>query len=198
MSETVNSTIILLGLRDERNHAAWQQFCARYEPMLIATARRAGLADADAHDVVQETILTFVRKFRAGAYDADRGRLRAWLQGIAFNKIREARRRLARREVQIVSAGDSTGMINRVPDVNELSQIFEEQWQKAVLEECLAQLRSQVDPRTIEAFRLYALEELPAEQVAERLGVSRNAVYISKTRVLTRLRKLQTDIEEQW
>ena len=42
------------------------------------------------------------------------------------------------------------------------------------------------------------LKGWPAEKVAEGLGMSRNAVHISKTRVLSHLRKLRPRIAEVW
>ncbi|MFH0980705.1 MAG: protein kinase [Planctomycetota bacterium] len=42
---------------------------------------------------------------------------------------------------------------------------------------------------TYQAFDLYARKDRPAREVAKLLGLSRNAVYIAKTRILARLRE---------
>ncbi|MCH7720336.1 MAG: sigma-70 family RNA polymerase sigma factor [Planctomycetes bacterium] len=55
-----------------------------------------------------------------------------------------------------------------------------------------------VDTTTYEAFRLYVLEEWKPARVAEHLGVTRNAVYLAKNRVINRMRDLQAETEEIW
>ena len=195
---TITSTALLDGLRDRGNSAAWQQFMERYEPMLMACAKRAGLGEHDSRDVVQETLIAFMEAYREGKYERDRGRLRHWLQGIVFNKVRQAWRRHQKREVQIVDETSATNFINRVPDEAEMTDIFEEEWEQAVLNECLREARRQVDEKTFQAFKLYTMDSWPPEKVAEHLGITKNAVYVYKKRVLSRLRRLQEQITEVW
>jgi RNA polymerase sigma-70 factor (ECF subfamily) len=196
MSTTVTSTTLLQGLRQEGNDQAWREFCARYGPVLMAFARRAGFQEHDAQDVIQETLVVFLERFRAGDYDRKRGRLRAWLQGIAFNKVCEAQRRPAQREVQVADAAGTTRFLDRIPDDHELTDLFEQEWERAQLSACLQLARAHVDPQTFQAFRLYALEDWPADRVAANLGITRDAVYVHKSRVLRHLRELQRDMEE--
>lgn len=198
MLTTATSTSLLEGLRRTGDDQAWRQFCMRYEPALLSMVRRAGLREADARDVVQETLLAFLESFRGGRYNRDRGRLRSWLKGILLNKIKEARRRLARQEVQVADKTDATRFMNGISDEQELTDVFEEEWERQVIAECLREVRRQVDAPTFQAFELYAMENWPPEKVAKHLGISRNAVYISKSRVLTRLRGLQKEMPEIW
>lgn len=204
MDETKTSTLFLEGLRQPGNEDAWRCFNQRYQPMLLNFARRCGISEADAPDVVQDCLASFVQAFREGRYDRDKGRLRSWLQGIAFNKIREARRRFAHREKQAPDrhppdgGSDATAFLDRVPDERQLSDVFEQEWERGVLAECLQQARRSVDPQTFEAFELVALKGCSPERAAEQLGISRNAVYLCKSRVLSRLRQLQQEIAELW
>ncbi len=198
MLTTVASTVLLQALHHEGNQEAWRQFCARYEPMLLGFARRSGLREQDARDVVQSTLLSFVEGLRDGRYDPERGRLRSWLQGVAFNKIREARRQLARREVQVADGTGSTAFMNRIPDDRELTDIFEEEWERGIMADCLREVRRQVRDKTFEAFRLYVMQNWPAQKVAEHLGISRDVVYSNKQRVSSRLRKLARELADIW
>jgi len=63
--------------------AAWRRFDARFRKPIIAFARKMGASAADAEDVAQSTIETFIRKHRDGEYDRGKGRLSTWLFGIA-------------------------------------------------------------------------------------------------------------------
>lgn len=58
------------------------------------------------------------------------------------------------------------------------------------MEAALDDIRREFDPATFQAFDLYARKDMPAREVARLLGLSRNAVYIAKTRVLARLREI--------
>lgn len=198
MLTTATSTSLLEGLRREGDERAWREFCSRYEPVLLALARRAGFREQDARDVVQETLIAFLEGFRAGRYERERSRLRSWLKGIVVNKIRETRRRLAKPEIQVADKTDATAFMDAVPDDYELTDVFDEEWEQQVLTECLREVRNQVDAPTFQAFELYAIENWPPEKVAKHLGISRNAVYISKSRVLSRLRDLQKEVSEIW
>lgn len=194
---TITNTDLLVGLRDRDNAVVWSQFFERYQPMLVCFAKRLGLNESDAQDAAQDTLMAFISAYREGGYDRERGRLRTWLFGIASHKVRDMQRKRGR-EMVITDNADSTAFLNKVPDDEHLSQVWEAEWQQAIVRHCLAEVRKQVKPKTMEAFELFALQGLPAEQVASRLGMTENAVWIAKNRVLTRLREMQKQIEESW
>ena len=55
------SVTLLHRLRQPANQAAWQQFVQLYTPLLFYWARKSGLADADAADLVQELLVVCER-----------------------------------------------------------------------------------------------------------------------------------------
>ena len=81
---TRTTTALLEALLDPADDEVWQDFDRRYRPILIAFAQRLGLPDEDA---AQDTLTRFVRSYREGKYDRDRGRLRSWIIGIARHCI---------------------------------------------------------------------------------------------------------------
>jgi RNA polymerase sigma-70 factor, ECF subfamily len=195
--DTVTSLTLLEGLRNPEDQVAWRRFADRYQPMMLSFARRLRLDDNDALDAAQETMLAFVTAYRREAYDRGKGRLRSWLFGIAHRKIVEIHRR-RRKERVLADRSDVTGFLETIESPDAAEPLWEQEWQRAVLQACLAEVGKHVDHDTLESFRLYVLEEWPAEKVAAHLGLSRNAVYINKNRVLNRLRELQRWMEEIW
>lgn len=185
---TRTSTILIEGLKDPENRACWEAFDARYRPLILAVARRLGLQDADAEDAAQDTIAAFIQGYRRGDYQRGKGRLRDWLCGIAGNKARDVFRR-GGREKLIADKTDGTLFFSKVEDA-KLQQAWEDEWNQAVLRQCLAQVREELPARSYEAFQLFALEQLPAREVARRLQVSEDFVYQVKHRVLARIREL--------
>ena len=183
------STTLLKGLQDPQNDRAWQRFYARYLPMLLSHAKRMGLPDADAQDAAAQTLTTFVTAYWAGGYKRERGRLKSWLGGIIQNKVRKALARRRPVSLDAPSSGERGRTIEPVaPDVQE--EVFEREWQLDRLNAALEILRRQSDPNTYQAFDLYALKDWPVAKVASFLNITPNAVYISKTRTLKRLRKI--------
>ena len=81
------SPTLLMRLRDLRNHASWQHFHEIYRPLLASVAARAGLADADVQDVVQETLVEVAKEMPAFRYDPARGRFKGWLLTIIRRRI---------------------------------------------------------------------------------------------------------------
>jgi RNA polymerase sigma-70 factor, ECF subfamily len=195
---TITNTDLLVGLKDRNNDSVWQDFFSRYQPMLVAFAKRLGLREDDAQDAAQEALMAFVSAYREGGYDRDKGRLRTWLFGIASHKIRDLQRKRRGKEIMIVDNPDTTGFFNKVPDDQEVSGVWDAEWQKAMLRQCMEEVRKQVKPNTMKAFELFAVQGLPAEKVAEQLGITENAVWIAKNRVLSRLREVQKFMEENW
>lgn len=92
-----------------------------------------------------------------------------------------------------MSHGVNIAALESIPDPSPppnalFEDAFEKEWHKVAMEDALDQIRREVDPQTFQAFDLYALKEQPASEVAKLLGMSRNAVYIAKTRILARVR----------
>ncbi|MBL0922201.1 MAG: hypothetical protein IBJ10_08755 [Phycisphaerales bacterium] len=184
-AEWVTTTTILQRLRDF-DDPAWEAFVLRFRRPVEAFARERGLTLGEAEDVAQDTLLAFANAYRQGRYSRESGRLSSWLFGIAQNKVRESRRRSVR------------GAAQPLPDLLDESEqaAWEDAWRRETLAVCLERVRAEVDQRTFDAFEGYAIRNRPAAAVAHDLGVTRNAVFIAKHRVLSRVRELRREYEE--
>lgn len=194
---TVTNTLLLDGLQ-RKDDAVWSQFVARYRPMLVRFAQRQGLSEDNADDAAQQTLIAFCSAYQEGKYARELGRLRHWLFGIARNQIRNTRRKVNRREVQVVEDSDETNIFQRQPDDTDMEKIWEEEWQASLLKQCLEEIRREHDAKSIEAFELFAWKGLPAQQVADQLGLTPNAVFIIKHRIMKRIKELLPRMEEIW
>lgn len=195
--KTVTSTTLLELLLQAGDADGWKQFHDRYWPMIVAFARKQGLGDNDAEDVGQETVMAFIQSYGNGGFDRGKGRLRSWLFGIASHKCTDVLRRRMRENV-VCPETSGTCFLDRIPSADEMETTWSAAWQHAVLKACLAEVAQEVQPKTYEAFDLYVLQEWPVENVAAKLGMTENAVYIAKNRVLSRARELLPRMEEIW
>ena len=189
--------MLLNGLGNPSDEASWGEFDSRYRPLVLAVGRRLGLQEADAEDAAQEAMTAFVAAYRQKQYDRKKGRLRDWLRGIASHKIRDIQRKRSRREKPIADESQGTRFLNQIED-HHIETFWEDECRKAILRQCLKEVRPEVAPKTFQAFQLFALEQWPAKQVASHLQVSEDVVYQSKSRVLARVREVLPQMEEIW
>jgi RNA polymerase sigma-70 factor (ECF subfamily) len=189
---TTTSTALLEGLRSPGNHLVWHRFCERYQPTIVRYGQSAfGLGEHDAEDAAQQTLAAFHEQYMRGDYDRNRGRLRGWLFGIATNQIRQVQRKNSRRRV--VSASEhleANDIADLAADDATLEQQWEQEWQRAVYQQCMVEVRRQFNAQTVEAFEMYARDGASARDVATRFGMTVNAVYLAKQHILKRIREL--------
>lgn len=192
---TTTSSVLLEGLQDSANDSVWREFDERYRPIIVGFARRVGLTAADAADVAQETMVQFLRDYRAGKYERGRGRLRSWIIGIARHRVAELNRRIAARKEY---RGESA--IAHLPDERRLTEVWDAECQRAIVTLAIAELEetSRLNARTIEAFKLQAVDQTPPAEIAVKLGMSVRAVYLAKHRCLGRLREIITTLTEAY
>lgn len=200
VTRTTTSTQLLEGLRDPKNDTVWRHFVERYRPMLVGYAMNAFHFDTtDAEDAAQVALAAFAKAYRRGQYDREKGRLRNWLFGIATNRLNDLARKKARvREVQVGSQTDGAGLIPSIAAEDQLELMWEEEWRRAVYGHCMEEVRFQFDPKTVRAFEMYTQNGLAAGQVAEKLGMTANAVYLARHHVLKRIREMLPRIENIW
>ena len=86
---------LLSRLKDWQDHASWQDFFDTYWKLIYSVARKAGLTDAEAQDVVQETVVLVARQLPGVRYDRRLGPFKKWLLNLTYWRVCE---QLGRRE----------------------------------------------------------------------------------------------------
>lgn len=168
---------------------AWRDFHAVYTPFLLGLAKRMGRRGPDAEEVAQAVLVDLFQGRATFGYDRSRGRFRDYLKRVVVSRLSKLLRQARR-------AGTPTGDVPE-PWADDLEQHWEEEYRQHILREALSVVRAQVEPRTYQAFDLYALQGAEAREVARFLEVSAGAVYTSKTRVLERLRLVMQELMDQ-
>src|SRR2546423_58675 len=78
---------LLNRLKDWEDKASWKDFFDTYWKLIYGVARTAGLNDAEAQDVVQETIIAVAQKMPNFKYDSSAGSFKAWLMQLTRWRI---------------------------------------------------------------------------------------------------------------
>ncbi len=192
--EWVTTTQVLEELKISNDSAVWNKFTDSFRPVVINFAKKLGLSNDDAEDAAQETMLVFVKAFRDGKYNREKGRLRDWLFGVARRVTLNLRKNKPLEQL-IADKSTGTSYWDLIEDDRNLKLSWETEWRQMVLTNCLEQARKEFDSKIFKAFELYAIEQKAIDEVTRNLEMSRNAVYIAKSRVLSRLRQLEKQFE---
>lgn len=186
MTET--SVSLLDRVRCQSDGEAWKRLANVYSPLIRGWMRRdLLLSDHDADDVLQE-VLTVVAR-RVAEFDRQRtGSFRAWLKSITVNCLRA----FAKKHRNHAGTGDSAvlDLLNQIEDPDaDLSQQWDREHDECVMKQLLDDVKKHFTESTWLAFQRTALENAPAEIVAAELGMTANAIFIARSRVMTRLRQ---------
>jgi len=193
--EWQTTSTILGELRDHRNETAWPDFVERFREPIRRFAMSLGLPEQESEDVAQEALLAFAEAYRDGKYQRERGRLSSWLFGITYRHVLRGRRNRVRAPANVAGDTGGTDYWAALPDESTLAEQWDQQWQAAVLRQCLQRVRVEFEPTTVEAFELSVRDGRSAEEVATALNVPLKSVYNAKHRVLNRIRQLTEELE---
>lgn len=181
------------------DRARWQEFFDTYWRLIYGVARKAGLSDAEAHDVVQETVLGVARNI--ARYDRQAGSFKSWLLQLTRWRIVDQIRKRSPAENQRPAADDSgrdTALIDRVPDEAAacLESVWDEEWRRSLLETALERLKRKVNARHFQVFDCAVAKRWPVARIATELRVSAAQVYLIKHRLAGMLKKEIAALEE--
>jgi len=183
------SASLLDRLHGPADPTAWDRLTAVYSPLIRGWLRKQNVRDDDAEDLVQEVLVVVVRRFPDFEHNGRTGAFRAWLRMIAVNVSRDfwKARRL---RPAVVGGSDFGAVLDRLADpTDDLSREWDKEHDLFVARRLLEILRPQFEEKTWTAFERFALKGEAAAEVAKDLGITSNAVFIAKSRVLARLRE---------
>jgi RNA polymerase sigma-70 factor (ECF subfamily) len=184
---------LLSRLRKGKDDGSWQEFFDLYWRLIYGVAMKFGLSDAEAQDVVQETIIAVHRKIPEFRYDPRKGSFKSWLLTLTRWRLLDyLRKRKASVGMGFNPPGDNreTPLIERIPDEsqNPFEGIWDQEWSNNLRAVALERVKKQVDPKQFQIFDLYVLKEWPAGKVGKSLKVSLTQVYLAKHRITKLLR----------
>jgi RNA polymerase sigma-70 factor (ECF subfamily) len=169
-------------LRQSQQPIDWERFVRLYTPLLCHWASRLGLREPDVADFVQDVFMLLVRKLPRFEYDSQK-RFRGWLWKVTLNRLRENKRRWHLKAHQQDGAFWRQLAASEGPDA-----LTEAEYRQYVIHRMLEILKDDFETTTWKAFWECVMNDRPGTEVARELGITENAVYLAKGRVLRRLR----------
>ena len=189
------SLIARLGNWDEQGK--WQEFFETYWQLIYGVACRAGMKDDEAQEVVQETCIAVAKNITR--YDSKAGPFKAWLLQMTRWRITDQlRKRPKNRHIRHDDDTRLTATMDRLPGSGEAAfeTVWEEEWQRHVLDSALAKLKRRVDAKHFQIFDCAVSKGWSASKTAKALGVNIAQVYLVKHRLKGMLKKELEGLEE--
>ncbi len=194
---------LLSRMRDLGDSESWSTFFETYWRLIYNVARKRGLSDDQAQDVVQETVIAVARKMPEFRYDPAKGSFKHWLLLICRRRIQDHLRRLySSRILAQPGPEDLAFATENVPDPvpppdAQMESDWEQAWRENILEMALARVRSRANPKHYQVFDCCVLRNMRASETASMLGLSAAQVYLAKHRISTAVKRAAREIEAE-
>lgn len=184
-------------LKNWQDQSSWQDFFDTYWKLIYDVARRSGLTDTEAQDVVQETMISVARHMPNFHYDPALGSFKAWLLNLTRWRITDQLRKRNHFPHSRSSSDDTATAVGTVselidPASEDISKLWDTEWERNLLDAAIARVKRSVDPRKYQIFDLCTNKGWRPEKVAETFGVPVGQVYLAKHRVT---RMIKTEVK---
>lgn len=157
---------------------AWNEFHARYAPMIIKFAQRLGLPAQDVDDVVQDVMIGFFSRSPTFTYDPAKGRFRGYLKVCTHHAAQ-------RRRQNTKAIASDPSRLAEVVDEAAIDHLWEDVWESELLRRTVEELRLEMgSTKAFQAFEQHVMFERPADIVATALQMHLNSVYRAKDQIV--------------
>jgi RNA polymerase sigma-70 factor (ECF subfamily) len=176
---------LLVRIRAAHDADAWRQFVQLYAPLVYGFARKSGLQDADAADLVQDVLHQVASAAGRLDYDPRKGSFRSWLFQVIRNRMHKF---LDARQPHQLGSGD-TGvqrLLEQHP-ADDAGSEWDTEYDQRLFAWAVRQVQPEFEESSWQAFWQTAYEGRPPAETAAALGISVGAVYIAKSRIVARL-----------
>lgn len=192
---------LLSRLLNWEDNESWKDFFDTYWRLIYSVARKSGLTEAEAKDVVQETVISVAKHIHKFRRDSKLGSFKGWLRNITRWRIADQ----LRKRTRLVSAPELSdpgdlALLESLPELpDESSELrWEEEWHANLLQAAIDRVKQRVREEQYQIFDLHVLREWPVSRITSTLGVSAARVYLAKHRVAALIKKEVRTLKKQW
>jgi RNA polymerase sigma factor (sigma-70 family) len=185
---------LLSRLQNWDDQESWKVFFDTYWRLIYAAALKSGLTEAEAQDVVQETIICVAKDIGKFKRDRTFGSFKGWLRNLTRWRIAD---QLRKRDPAVAALSGEMAEQPQEEDAG-LEKIWTEEWQANLMAAAMERVRRHIKEEHYQMFDLNVVRQMPAREVAELLGVNVALVYLAKHRVMALIRREVRLLEKQW
>jgi RNA polymerase sigma-70 factor (ECF subfamily) len=187
-------------LRNRQDDDSWRDFFQTYWKLIYSFAIRSGCTDAEAEEVVQETVISLANKMPEYRYEPATCSFKGWLLHLTNCRVIDQLRKRRRGTLEplptdpeeserIVALGSK--------DANELEVLWDQEWEKNLMDAAMERVKRRINAEHYQIFHLLMVKREPAAKVADLLKVSKARLALVKHRVARLVRKEVEQLKQQ-
>jgi len=191
---------LLSRLQNWEDNESWKDFFDTYWRLIYSVARKSGLTEVEAQEVVQETVISVAKHIHKFRRDQKLGSFKGWLRNITRWRIADQlRKRTHVDPAPDLSDPSDPAFVESLPELPEQSSDrWEEEWHDNLLKAAIDRVKLRVREEQYQIFDLQVLRQWPVSRITSTLGVSAARVYLAKHRVAAMIKKEVRNLKKQW
>ena len=193
MSPLETRKSLIVRLKNEQNEFAWREFVCSYEGFLIQLARRQGVPERHIPDVTQQILLVIAKSIDGWKDDGNAASFRRWLSTVSRNVVIRFMSR-ERKQAGGIGGSDLVAKLQNVEDKPDERHV--QQYQHELIVWAAEQVRHEFLETSWRAFWATVIDERLVDDVAEELGVSPGSIYMSRSRIMARIKKKVAEVDD--
>ncbi len=183
---------------DTGDDQAWAELFDYYRRFIYYVLKELELDPNDVDDLVQQVMIILSRDLKS--FDRSKAKFRTWFSRLIKNvAISHFRKKRTLKETPNQVGGEDV-MIDIEGDCSDLDVRIEQEWKAYITNEALKRVEGLFRGNAVEVFQL-GLDGLSADEIAEKVGVTKASVFVLQGRVKQSLfqevRALTEELEGQ-
>ena len=185
---------LLSRLKHWDDQKSWQDFYDIYSRLIYGAAIKAGLTEAEAEDVVQETVIAVAKAISNFQYQPEKCAFKTWLHSITRRQVaNQFRKRQGKGRLlePLVGQDEESSPVHHIPDPasQALDDTWEREWERNLLYAAAERVKKRVSPAQYQVFEYHVLQGHSVAETARALGINLARVYLTKHRISAEVRK---------
>jgi RNA polymerase sigma-70 factor, ECF subfamily len=160
---------LIIRLADRADQSAWWSFVETYEPFLNHLVSRQGVPPAHVADVTQQVLIAIAKGVARWRDDGQEASFRRWVCHVARNVV-----------------------------INHQEQPFdpaaEQKYEYELIVWAAERVRAEFAASSWQAFWDTMIQQRSVTEVAKELGISPGSIYMSRSRIIKRLREIIAEV----
>ncbi len=178
---------LLIRIRNQHDEKSWEEFIGYYQSYVFAVVTNMNISHHDAEDIVQSVMLKAWKKLPEFEYATRKGRFRGWLATVTRNEVSNFFRK-KKWELNNLEGKEGERIESDFHEISqpEIEEISLREWKLYIAELAWKNVKKNISTESAEAFVMLA-DEIPPQEVSEKLGIPIDNLYVYKARIKKRL-----------
>ena len=157
--ELIPTKASLLGrLKNPDDQSSWQEFFDTYSKLIFGVARKAGLNEVDARNVLHATMESVAEHMPKFKYDPKIGSFKAWLLNLTRLQI-------------IAHVCKPRSAVETNSAARAVDRLWEKEWEINILEAAVANVKRRLEPAKYQIYDFCVNKKWSPEKVAAVFGL---------------------------